>query len=79
MKKYIVTETESNAPNYEYQEEFDTIEETKVRMLDLYYQVVTKGNFDAIEKAELYQNSAIVYLIDGSTVEWEITNKYYKI
>lgn len=75
MKKYIVTETESNAPNYKYQEEFDTIEEAKTRILDMYHQVAIEGNFDAIEKAELYQNSAIVYLIDGSTVEWEITNK----
>lgn len=74
MKKYIVTETESNAPNYKYQEEFDTIEEAKARMLDMYHQVAIEGNFDAIEKAELYQNSAIVYLIDGNTVEWEITN-----
>lgn len=52
MKKYVVTKTESNAPNYEYQ--FDTIEEAKVRMLDLYHKVVIEGNLDTIEKAELY-------------------------
>lgn len=74
MKKYIVTETEKDAPNYKYQEDFDTIEAARARMLDLYHQVAIEGNFDAIEKAELYQNSAIVYLIDGSTVEWKITN-----
>ena len=61
MKKYIVIETESNDPNYEHQEEFDTIEEAKVRMLDLYHKVVI-SNLDAIEKAKLYQNKAIVYL-----------------
>ena len=54
MKKYIVTETESNALNYIYLEEFDTIEEAKVHMLDLYHKVVI-SNLDAIEKAELYQ------------------------
>ena len=77
MKKYIVTETESNVPDYKYQEEFDAIETAKARMLDLYHQVAIEGNFDAIEKAELYQNSAIVYLTDGNTIEWEVyeTNK----
>lgn len=44
-------------------------------MLDMYHQVAIEGNFDAIEKAELYQNSAIVYLTDGNIIEWEITNK----
>ena len=72
MKKYIVTETESNTPDYKYQEEFDTIEEAKVRMLDLYHQVVIEGNLDAIEKAGIYQNGAFVYLTDGNVIRWEV-------
>lgn len=75
MKKYIVTETEKDDSDYKYQEEFDTIKEAKARMLDLYRQVAIEGDFDDIEKAELYQNSAIVYLNDGNIIEWEITNK----
>lgn len=82
MKKYIVTETEDTVSNYEYQEDFDNIEKARICMLNLYYKVIKvaiENNFDIMQKAELYQNSAIVYFTNGNTIKWKITNnKYYE-
>ena len=71
--KYIVTETELYAPDYHHEEEFDNWEEAHKRMLELYHNLAFSTNPDAIEKAFLYKNSALVVINDGNEVEWKIT------
>jgi len=73
--KYILTETESYAPEYEYQEVFNSYEEASERMRDIYHSTIIEGNPDAIEKTEVYPNSVYVLLNDGNELYWEITKE----
>ena len=70
--KYIVTERESAVPSYRHSELFDTHEEAYTRMKELYHELAVEGNPDAIIKAEIAENSAMVEIYDGNIVEWEI-------
>lgn len=72
MGKFKVTETESFVPSYKYSEDFDTIEEARQRMKEMYHETAVEGNPNAIESAELYANSARVVLNDGNEIEYEI-------
>ena len=72
MGKFRVTETESFVPSYKYSEDFDTIDEARQRMKEMYHEIVIEGNPDAIESAELYTNSARVVLNDGNEIEYDI-------
>lgn len=70
--KYIVTERESAVPSYRHSELFDTHEEAYNRMKELYHELAVESNPDAIKKAEIAENSAMVEIYDGNVVEWEI-------
>lgn len=72
MKKFTLTETEDIAPDYEYKEEFDTLEEAQARMKDMYHQTIIEGNQDAVDKTEINDRSIYVYLNDGNKISWEI-------
>lgn len=72
MRKFRVTETESFVPSYEYHEDFDTIEEARQRMKEMYHELAIDNDPDTIESAELYANSARVVINDGNEIEYEI-------
>ena len=70
--KYIVTERESAVPDYNYSEQFNTYQEAYERMKEMYHELAVEGNPDAIKKAEIAENSAMIEIYDGNVVEWEI-------
>jgi hypothetical protein len=41
-------------------------------MRECYHSVAVEGNSDAVEKAEIFERSAIVYLNDGNEISWDI-------
>ena len=72
MGKFKVTETESFVPSYKHSEDFDTIEEARQRMKEMYHELAIDNDPDTIESAELYANSARVVINDGNEIEYEI-------
>lgn len=69
---FTLVEREKNAEDYQYKEVFTDLEKAKERMIELYHDVAVEGNTEFIEKAEIYDRSAIVYLYDGNIIEWDI-------
>jgi len=72
---YILKETESFVPEYNYQEEFDTYEEAKQRMSELYNELAVNGNSDVIEESGIHSHCAYISFIDYNEILWEIEEK----
>jgi len=73
---YRVVEREKYAPDYKYEEEYDTIETARFRVKDLYHQTAIEGDPDLIESADHGENwgYASVVFRDGNEVSWDIEN-----
>lgn len=69
--KYRLTETEKIDSSYKHIEEFELEEDAQARMKELYKEYYENP---AVEKTELNENSAIIYLNDGNEIEWDIEN-----
>lgn len=72
--KYILTETESFAEDWNHKETFGTLCEAQTRMKNCYHDIAVEGE-DAVEKAELYERSAVVKLKDGNEISWDIATE----
>ena len=72
---FILTETELYAPDYNHQEEFETLESAQERMKELYHSIAIEGNHNVIERAELNERSALIVGNDGNEIEWDISEK----
>ena len=70
MSKFIVRERELYFSDYDYQEEYNTLEDAQKRMKEMYHNVAFHE--EAIEKTELNERSAIVYVNDGNEISWDI-------
>ena len=70
MSKFIVKESELYFSDDDYQEEYNTLEEAQERMKEMYHNVAFHE--EAIERAELNERSAIVYVNDGNEIYWDI-------
>ena len=68
---FRLTEYELDIPEYNYSEDFDTLEDAQKRLRELYQEFALSEN-EVIIKSEIDQNSAAVYLIDGNEIFWNI-------
>ena len=71
MKKWILTETEVFAPDYAYNEMFDSLEDAQKRMSEMYHDLVDE-NVDALDEYSLDEESAHAVISDGNEVWWHI-------
>lgn len=67
---YTLVERESNYPDYIYKEQFDDVVSARQRLHELY--VDNTQNVGAIEKAEIFERSAVIYFTDGNELSWDI-------
>ena len=73
MEKYIVKEYETNCPEYEYSEEFDSLELAQERMRQLYHELVFENTPpEVIVEAGIYDRSAFALIDDGNEIGWDI-------
>lgn len=73
MGKYIVKEYETNCPEYEYSEEFDSLELAQERMRELYHELAFENTPpEVIVEAGIDDRSAFVFTIDGNEIGWDI-------
>ena len=70
--KYQVTEREKFVPDYEHKEVYDTYEEAKDRMNEMYRQVAIEGDPEFIEVASIWDFFGYVTYTDGNEVSWDI-------
>ena len=71
---YIVIERDTYDPEYEYKEEFDTLEEAQARMKDMYENIVYHIDPNVIDEADFFSRSAYVRQGDYET-SWDIEEK----
>lgn len=72
--KYILTQTDSDDPEYKYIEIFKTYNEASLRLEEvLQDEIKREGN--VIESIDSTINSVYVLLNDGNELYWEITKK----
>ena len=69
---YILKETELFIPEYNYQEEFNTYEEAKQKMTELYHELAVNGNPNIIEESGIHSHSAYITFYDDNEISWKI-------
>ena len=73
MGKYIVKEYETHCPEYEYSEEFDSLELAQERMSELYHELAFENTPpEVIVEAGIDDRIAFVFIIDGNEIGWDI-------
>ena len=72
LHNYTLVEREKYFPEYEYKESYPDLLSARTRMLEMYHDTVIEGNPDEIEKAEIYERSAVAYFNDGNEISWSI-------
>ena len=71
MEKYTVIERELNVPEYEYEEEFNTLQEAQDRMAQMYHNIAVDEE-GWVEEARIDERSAYAVLTDGNVISWDI-------
>ena len=67
-----IVEKEKKAPEYEYSESYDSLEDAKKRLHVMYRETVIDGNWDLVERSSFDERSASVTFTDGNEVTWDI-------
>lgn len=73
MERYRLKEYETNCPEYEYSEEFDSLELAQERMRELYHELAFENTPpEVIVEADIDDRSAFVLTNDGNEIGWDI-------
>ena len=71
MKVFVLTETDSTAPTWCYNECFTDEERDTERLKELYHENITERQ-ELVVKAELNDKNAYGEMVDGIIIAWNI-------
>ena len=71
MKVFVLTETDSTAPTWCYNECFTDGERATERLKELYHENITERQ-ELVVKAELNDKNAYGEMVDGIIIAWNI-------